>query len=62
MDNIFYYFVVRTWDKWNAVVNLILNGQYLLPELGARVERKFGSRKPYSKWTISSTIQMRLKK
>ncbi len=39
------------------VVNLILNGQYLLQILAAgNMDLVRGGRKPYSKWTISSTL------
>ena len=38
------------------VVNLILNGQSLLLLEGAKENLEGKGRKPYSKWTISSTM------
>ena len=47
--------------KW-PVVNLILNGQYLLRGEKEAKEILNMRRKPYSKWTISSTLKHQLKK
>ena len=56
MDNIFYFEKAQKAGLKNWVVNLILNGQYLLQEMGESEEEAYTScRKPYSKWTISST-------
>ncbi len=38
------------------IINLILNGQYLLHQIMISEDKlEFICRKPYSKWTISST-------
>ena len=55
MDNIFYKIGLYASLKGNPVVNLILNGQYLLQHCFLLLCLVLGSRKPYSKWTISST-------
>ncbi len=56
MDNIFYLNDRIKKAGLNLVVNLILNGQYLLlfVKIEDRTDGRKG-RKPYSKWTISST-------
>ena len=56
MDNIFYH----CYSYINGcvdihVVNLILNGQYLLQNYEFLKDKGVQRRKPYSKWTISST-------
>ena len=44
------------------VVNLILNGQYLLHECINALFETIVRRKPYSKWTISSTYNEAINK
>ena len=58
MDNIFYICcVVFSVDDIMVVVNLILNGQYLLQTKPDENGFRKCGRKPYSKWTISSTLR-----
>ena len=57
MDNIFYDRECADCGGCADVVNLILNGQYLLQRMWITNNGGEKCRKPYSKWTISSTSE-----